>query len=113
MMQEDSDSSEDMGCYACGILFDTDIYVTGIAVGEIYQFCSKACLNSGNKYEQKKECNELEAPVRGTCDGKVIDGIARFDIHGVVHLTFAHPNNLTATIIVPKTFLKHVSETYQ
>ena len=53
----------------------------------------------------------LTVPVKGKCNGKVINGTASFSMHGVVHLDFIDPQ-LKGTFIVPKLFLQIVSEMY-
>lgn len=108
----DEELDYDGSCYACGIsLPDTNVIVSKES---LRQFCSEECYLSGKKYTPPiidKEAAPLTVPVKGKCNGKVIQGIATFSMHGEVFLEFTEPK-LEGNFIVPKLFLQIVSELY-
>jgi hypothetical protein len=127
------DASTVESCYTCGICLndEKEIYITGFSTSsdEIRQFCSDECLKKNSKYvpPQLDAENPLLVPVKGTFkkllikegeastidnDIEVIDGVAQFDMHGIIRLSFSKPE-LHATIEVPKEFLDIVSVLYQ
>lgn len=108
----DSEICDPEGCYSCGInLPDENVIVSRETLRE---FCSEECYNSGKKYKPPvidSEAEPLTVPVKGKCNGKVIQGTAFFTMHGEVYLEFTEPK-LEANFVVPELFYKIVSELY-
>ena len=108
-------SFPDDRCYACGIDLEFDEYENEVIVSQMSgrQYCSMPCFTSGKKFEPPKidEEDPLTVPVRGKCNGSVINGTASFDMHGTVRLKFRDPS-LKGSFEVPKLYLQIVKELY-